>query len=106
MDPIHLLQFEVRGFLLLLVAILAYRMLTRRIGLNGLLNRKQDGGQSSPERIQLLLATMAVSAKYLNDVVHGSSGAMPDVGRDWLYVFGGSSGIYASLKAITTMKRK
>jgi hypothetical protein len=105
-NPIHLLQLEMRGFLILLAAIVAFKMLTGRIHLSGLLARKQDGGQVSPERIQLLLATMAMGAKYLSSVLHASNGAMPDVSPNWLYVFGGSSGIYASVKAITTMTRK
>jgi hypothetical protein len=106
MDPIRLLQLEVRGFLLLLTAILAYRLLTRRIALAGLLARKDDGGRISPERVQLLLATLGLSAKYLSEVLQGGTAAMPDVSADWLIVFGGSSGIYAALKALTTLRKK
>ncbi len=105
MDPIFLLQLELHGFLILLAAILAFKILTRRIRLSGLLARKQDGGQISPERLQLLLVTMAMGAKYLSSVLHASNGAMPDVSPDWLYVVGGSSGIYASVKAITTITK-
>ena len=106
MEPIHLLQVELNGFLIILSAILVFKLLTRQIQLGGLLNRKHDNGRVSPERIQLLLATLAISAKYLGSVMHASNGAMPDVSPDWLYLFGGSSGIYASIKAFTTMTRK
>jgi hypothetical protein len=106
MDPIHILQFEVKAFLFSMTAILGFKMLTRRIGLNGLLLRKQDNGQVSPERIQLLLATIAMSAKYISETVHGSSGVMPDVSPGWLYLFGVSSGIYVSVKAMMTMGGK
>ncbi len=106
MDPVSLLEHELHAFLILLAAILVFRLLTRKIQLAGLLNRKEDAARVSPERVQLLLATLAVSAKYLGSVVHGTTGTMPEVSREWLYLFGGSSGIYASVKAITTLTRK
>jgi hypothetical protein len=106
MEPIHLLQVELRCFLMILSATIAFKILTRRIRLGGLLARKQGDGQVSPERIQLLLATIAMSAKYLSSVVHASNGVMPDVSRDWLFLYGGSSGIYASIKAFATMTKK
>jgi len=31
---------------------------------------------------------------------------LPDVSAQWLYVFGGSCGIYASVKAYTTLRSK
>ncbi len=101
-----MLSLDARGFLYGLAALVAYRLLTRQINLSGLLSRKTDGGAVSPERVQLLLATMALSVKYLVEVAHNSSGAMPDVDANWLYVFGGSSGIYASVKAWTTLRNK
>lgn len=106
MDPISLLELELHAFLMLLAAILVFRLLTRKIQLSGLLNRKEDAGRVSPERVQLLLATLAMSAKYLGSVIHGTAGIMPDVSREWLYLFGGSSGLYASVKAVTTLTRK
>jgi hypothetical protein len=104
MDPITILRWEGQGFLVLLAVILVYRMLTGGINLTGLLRRKDSDGGVSPERIQLLLATLALSAKYLGEVAHATGGAMPDINSQWLYVFGASSGIYASLKAWTTLK--
>ena len=106
MNPIDILRLEGNGFLVLLAAILIYRMLTRQISLGGLLARKDGSGGVSPERVQLLLATLALSVKYVGDVVHSTNGVLPDVSAQWLYVFGGSSGIYASVKAITTLKSK
>jgi len=55
MTPVHILHLEVQWFLLLLAATFAYRMLTRRIPLNGLLSNTADGQQVSPERVQLLI---------------------------------------------------
>jgi len=106
MDPITILRWEGQGFLALLAMILVYRMLTGQIILAGLLRRKNDEAAVSPERVQLLLATLALSAKYLGSVVHNTSGAMPDVSPQWLYVFGASSGVYASVKAFTTLRHK
>jgi hypothetical protein len=106
MNPISILGLETRGFLYLLAALLAYRLLTRQINLNGLLSRKGETTAVSPERVQLLLATLALSAKFLGDVAHTTNGKMPDITPQWLLIFGGSSGIYASIKAITMLKIK
>jgi hypothetical protein len=99
MTPVHILHLEVQWFLLLLAATFAYRMLTRRIPLNGLLSNTADGQQVSPERVQLLIATMAISAQYLGQVAHGNGTTLPDVNAQWLTMFGASSGVYASVKA-------
>jgi len=101
-----ILHFEGWAFLCALGGIVVYRLLTRQIVLEGLLARKTGGEGASPERVQLLLVTLALSAKYISEVVHSTSGAMPDVSRQWLIVFGASSGTYASVKAITTFWKK
>jgi hypothetical protein len=106
MTAVQILQMEVQWFLLLLAATLGYRMLTRRIPLNGLLANKADGQQVSPERVQLLLATMALSAQYLGQVAHGNGATLPDVSANWLIVFGTSSGLYAATKAARIWLRK
>jgi hypothetical protein len=107
MDPIRILHWEGLGFLYLLAAILALKLLTRQIKLDGLLARKHDGTPVSPERIQLLAATIAVCVTYIGNVIHSTTTAsLPDVSSQMLYVFAGSSGIYASVKAFTTLSRK
>jgi hypothetical protein len=93
------------GFLVLLAIILVSRMLTGGISLNGLLGRKDGTSNVSPERVQLLIATLALSAKYVGQVAHATGNALPPVSQQWLYVFGASSGIYASVKAVTLWKR-
>lgn len=103
---IHILRLESLGFLCLLAATLVFRMLTGRINLNRLLARKDGSVGVSPERVQLLVATLALSTKYMGDVIHGANGALPDVSAQWLYVFGASSGIYASVKAYTALRSK
>lgn len=89
----------------MLAAMLAYHMLTRRINLSRLLARKDGSNGISPERLQLLLMTLALAAQYVRDAVH-ANGALPNVSSKRLAVFGGSSGIYASVKAFTTWKSK
>jgi hypothetical protein len=67
-------------------------MLTGRINLSRLLARKDGSLGVSPERVQLLIATLALSAKYVGDVIHGTNGVLPDVSAQWLYVFGEAAG--------------
>jgi hypothetical protein len=95
----RILHFELLGFLYALGGVVLYQMLTGRIKLTGLFSQKNNTGQTSPERVQLLLATIAASASYLGEVARTTSGNLPDVSTNWLYVFGGSSGIYIAGKA-------
>jgi hypothetical protein len=98
-----ILHFEIVAFLGLLAGIVFYKLLTRQISLKGLLLRKSgDGTSVSPERVQLLLATVAVSLNYLGDVAQSPAGSMPDISPQWLYVIGASSGTYLGAKAILT----
>jgi hypothetical protein len=95
----RILHLELLGFLFVLAAVVAYQILTRQINIVGLLSTKDGSGQTSPERIQLLLATLATAAIYFGDAVKSNNGTMPDVSNNWLYLMGGSSGIYAVRKA-------
>lgn len=99
-----ILRLEMWGFLALLGATVFYRLLTRQINLSGLLIRKNGARATSPERIQLLLATIAMCANYLHSVITSPTGNLPDVDPKWLYVFGGSSAVYAAGKAWTELK--
>lgn len=101
-----ILEIEVWGFLGLLGAIMTYRLLTRQVNLSGLLLRKNGSGAPSPERVQLLLATLGVSGKFLSEVFRSPAGGnFPDIGPQWLYVLGSSSTVYALVKALTTFRR-
>ena len=106
MSIARFLHFELLGFLYALGGIVLYQMFTGRINLSGLFTQKNNTGQTSPERIQLLLATLAASASYLGEVARTTSGNLPDVSTNWLYVFGGSSGIYIAGKAWAAKKAK
>jgi hypothetical protein len=94
MTPARLLQLEMQAFLFLMMATIAWQLLTRRIPLTGLLMHKDSGGNVSAGRVQLLLATVAACGSYLTEVAKATNGKLPDVSANWLYVFGGSSGIY------------
>jgi hypothetical protein len=95
----RILHLELLGFLFALAAVVAYQILTRQINTVGLLSSKDGSGQTSPERIQLLLATLATAATYLGEALKSTNGTLPDVSNNWLYLMGGSSGIYAVRKA-------
>ncbi len=103
-SPIRIMHFEAVGILYGLAAIVAYQVLTGQINLDGLIRRKDGSGQTSPERIQLLLATIAASARYLTQVAQSQNGILPDIDAGWLYLMGGSSGIYVLHKAWSTFK--
>ena len=104
LSPIRIMHFEALGFLYGLAVVVAYQILTRQINLQGMLQRKDGSGQTSPERIQLLLATIAAGARYLTQVAQAPNGIMPDIDNSWLYLMGGSSGIYVLHKAWSTFK--
>jgi hypothetical protein len=101
----RILHFELLGFLYALAAVVVYQMLTGGINLSGMLSSKDGSGQTSPERIQLLLATLVTSATYLTEVAKNTSGTLPDISNNFLYLMGGSSGIYALRKAWKTWNR-
>ena len=102
--PTRILHFEALAFVYGLAVIVAVKVLTGQINLSGLIRRKDGSGQTSPERLQLLLATIAAGARYLTQVAQAPNGIMPDIDNSWLYLMGGSSGIYVLHKAWSTFK--
>ena len=106
MSLAQILHYEVMGFLYLLVAVVAYQILTGRIKLQGLLDQKEGSGATSPERVQLLLATMAAAARYLSELPKATGGKLPEISNQWLYLMGGSSALYVLRKGWVTWNRK
>jgi hypothetical protein len=104
LSPIRIMHFEALGFLYGLAVVVAYQILTRQINLQGMLQRKDGSGQTSPERIQLLLATIAAAARYAAQVAQAPPGTLPDIDNNWLYLMGGSSSIYVLHKAWNIFK--
>jgi len=74
------------------------RARTGRINAKGLLVSKTGPAAVRPERVQLLLTTIALSAKYLSDVSQARDGNFPSLDSTWYYVFGSSSAVYLSRK--------
>jgi hypothetical protein len=99
MDPISILRWEGLGFICALIALMAYRMLTRQINLCGLLSDGTEDGAVSPERVQLLVTTIAVSCYVLRGALHATTNSLPEVSPAMLGVFGASASVYAGVKA-------
>jgi hypothetical protein len=97
-----ILHYEGWGFICLIGAIVAYRLLTRQIDMGGIFGNKDGSEGASPERIQLFLATLSLGATYLGEVAKSTSAKMPDVSKDWLILCGASSGVYVSVKGLKT----
>ena len=74
-------------------------MLTRQINLAGLLGDGRDDGGVSPERVQLLVTTIAVSFNILRMALHGTVNALPEISTATLSIFGASSFAYVGIKA-------
>ena len=104
MNPIRILCWEGLGFLFSLAALLSYRMLTRQINLSGLLGDGSEEGAVSPERVQLLLTTIAVSCTILRAALHGTTNAMPEISTATLSIFGASSFAYVGVKAFKMLR--
>lgn len=104
LSPARIMHFEAVAFLFALAAVVGFRLLTGQINLQGLLRRKDLSGQTSPERIQLLLATLAAASRYLTLVAQAPPGTLPDMDPNWIYLMGGSSGIYVLHKGWNTFK--
>ena len=71
----------------------AYQVLTGHIGLHGLLMKKEGNRLFSPERVQLLLVTVAMGFQYLSLVLKDPT-HFPELPQTWLLLFGGSHGLY------------
>jgi hypothetical protein len=97
-----ILHYELIVFLYSLGAIVAYQLLAGKINTQGLLQQKNGSGETSPERVQLLLATLAAAARFLSEASTAQNGQMPDIGNEWLYLIGGSSALYLLRKSWVT----
>jgi hypothetical protein len=85
--------------------IVALHMISGRIPLAGLLDSKGADGQPSfsPARLQMLIFTMVVAARYLFMVIsHPTAGALPTLPQGVVAALGGSQAFYLGGKAFTT----
>lgn len=90
-----IISWEAMAFVAALAVIVAYKMFTGGINVNGLLQMKDGSGRVSPERVQLLLFVITTSVTYLNSVFQSPTTKMPDLPMDWTFLAGGSSALYA-----------
>ena len=95
LSPTRILHIEALALLYGLVAAVVWQLFTGQINLQGILQRKDGSGETSPERVQLLLATLAAAARYVAEVAQSHNGTLPDIPTNWLYLMGGSSSFYA-----------
>ena len=103
---VKLIEIDVFLFFGVLFAIVAFRLLNGDINTRGLLMRKHGIRRVSPERIQLLLFTLAAASNYLNNVLKDPRGDLPDVSNTWLYLLGGSHATYLGAKAFSVVRSK
>lgn len=85
-------------------AVVLYKLVTGEISLAGLLDSKEPGGRSvfSPARLQLLIFTVVVAAKYLHDVVvDPRRDALPSLPMSVIVALGGSQVVYLGGKAMS-----
>src|SRR5436309_3160368 len=85
---------------------IALQLLTGAINTHYLLYGTRNDGTKyfSAERVQLLVATIAVAFQYLLNAKHATSGQMPTLPQGSLEVLGLSNAIYLGGKAWTTFK--
>jgi hypothetical protein len=98
MSLANILHLEIVLFIYALAFVVAYGLLTSRINIRGLFSDKSGSGSVRPERIQLLIVTITLAAKYIADVSGSAASTFPKVDSEWLYLFGGSNGIYVVRK--------
>lgn len=102
----YLVQWEVIVFILGLAVTIAIGLLTGRISTRYLLYATQKDGSKrfSPERVQLLVFTIAIASQYLLSAAHSSSGKMPALPDGTLQLLGLSNGIYLGGKGWSALR--
>jgi len=91
LTSISLLNWEMYILFGGLFGIVAIQLLTGQINTKGLFfGIRRDGSRyMSPERIQLLLMTLAFAFQYLVKVIQAPSGQFPPVENSWIAMMGG-----------------
>jgi hypothetical protein len=93
------LRYELSILLLLLIAIIAYKLLVQQINVDGLLRDKTGGRVVSPGRLQMLVVTLSIALYYMFVVFEAEDkGTFPDMPNEFLLALGGSHAIYLSGK--------
>lgn len=85
--------------------VVVYRLVIGEIPLAGLLSGKGLGGRPtlSPARLQLLIFTVAVAARYLGEVIaNPRQDSLPPMSLGVVIALGGSQAAYLGGKAVST----
>jgi len=94
-----ILRYELLILLLVLVAIIAYKLLVRQINIDGLLIDKANGQAISPSRVQMLIVTVMIGIYYMFQVMKTEvPGRFPDLPNELMIALAGSHAIYLSGK--------
>jgi hypothetical protein len=103
---IQLVSMEVWAFLLALACLVIIKMLNGDIVTSGLLcgrissRPSNDNQYFSPERLQLLVLTLAAAAYYLSLVMENpQQGSLPEVQATWPGLLGASNMVYLAGKS-------
>lgn len=104
---ISLARWEISLFLYGLAAILAVKLLTGQVNSGYLLyGRRRDGTlYFSPERVQMLVATLAVAMQYVALARQAPPGVMPDLPVASLQVLGLSHAVYLGGKSFAAFRK-
>jgi hypothetical protein len=96
--PETIVRYELFAFLIAVAMVVAWKLLTGGINTRDLFNTGA-GGQFSPARVQILLATLAGAGWYLGLVMtNPHTSQMPDVPDSLLLLLGGSHVTYLGAK--------
>ena len=100
-------HYEIWSFLLGVVTIVAYQLLTGKINMNGLLYEKNSRHGFSPGRLQLLLFTLGGAVYYVLRVLGNPElGKFPEVPNEFLLLLGGSNVFYLGGKFYSLLSEK
>jgi hypothetical protein len=94
-------RYELGFLLALLIAVVAFQMLTGRINTKGIISEKTSTGLGgvSPARLQLLLFTGAFAFYLLSQVIQLRQ--FPEIETKWLLMLGGSHSVFLGGKGLS-----
>ncbi len=98
-------RLEISFWLIGLVSIVVYQMLTGRINTRRMLHEKDEAHRYSPGRLQLLVLVLANAFFYLLQVVQNPT-RLPEIPPELVLGLGGSNAIYLGGKLYSLLLRK
>ena len=94
-------RYELGSLLAILMAVVAFQMLTGRINTRGVISEKTSSGigSVSPSRLQLLLFTGAFAFYVVSQVIQLRQ--FPEIETKWLLILGGSHSVFLGGKGLS-----